>query len=140
MTYIPEKAHWYVAEIVEEITVDGAVDKVIHRNLILIAADSPNQAFERAIELGKQGESSYKNPEGRDVSARFIGLGDLSVVYDELEMVPNSCTASTLSDQKRTSRVLYVREANLLFFVMRMGPQPVWTTVIAMPLVFSNAR
>ncbi len=85
MGHIPEGAHWYVAEILEEISVEGAAKKVVHRNLVLVDADSPDQAYERAVELGKQGESSYRNPEGRNVLARFLGLADLSVVYDELE-------------------------------------------------------
>jgi hypothetical protein len=85
MPYLPENAHWYVAEILEEISIEGAANKVVHRNLVLIDANSPDHAYERAIELGKQGESSYKNPEGRDVLVRFLGLWDLSLVYDDLE-------------------------------------------------------
>lgn len=85
MSYIPESAHWYVAEILEEISVEGAANKIVHRNLILVEASSPDHAYERSMELGKQGEASYRNPEGRNVLVRFLGLADLSVVYDELE-------------------------------------------------------
>jgi hypothetical protein len=84
MAYIPENAHWYIAEILEEMRIEGAVDKIVHRNLILIDADSPDHAYERAIELGRQEESSYKNYEGRDVRVRFLGLADLLVIHDEL--------------------------------------------------------
>ncbi len=85
MSYIPEDAHWYVAEILEEINVEGAANKIVHRNLVLVEANSPDHAYERAMELGTQGEASYRNAEGRNVIVRFLGLADLSSVYDDLE-------------------------------------------------------
>jgi hypothetical protein len=52
MGYIPEDAKWYLAEIVEEITVEEDSRNVVHRNLHLIRADSPEEAYRKAIELG----------------------------------------------------------------------------------------
>lgn len=85
MAYIPKDAEWYVAEIVEEITVEGDPRNVVHRNLALIKAHSPDDAYGRAIDLGKEGESEYENPAGKRVVIKFRGLAALSVVHDKLE-------------------------------------------------------
>ena len=84
MGYIPPDAKWYIAELVEEITIEGEARNVVHKNLVLIRADSSDEAYDKAIQLGKQGELSYQNPAGRSVKTRFWGLGELAVIYDEL--------------------------------------------------------
>lgn len=50
----------------------------------MIHAKSPEDAYRRAIELGKQGESTYQNPAGRNV-IKFRGIKELDVVHDQLE-------------------------------------------------------
>jgi hypothetical protein len=85
MAYIPENAEWYVAEVVEEITVEGDARNVVHKNLILIHAHSPEEAYDRTIEFGKQSETAYQNPAEKDVVIRFRGIRKLSVVHDDLE-------------------------------------------------------
>jgi len=85
MPYIPENACWYIAEIVEEINVEDSPESVVHRNLVLIKANSPNDAYEKALDLGRQSEASYNNPKGKKVTVRFVGLRELCVVYDELD-------------------------------------------------------
>jgi hypothetical protein len=85
MGYIPEDAKWYLAEIVQQITVEGDLRNVVHTNQVLVRADSPEEAYQKAIELGTSGEQSYENPDGRLVTFRFKGLRDLNVIHDELE-------------------------------------------------------
>jgi len=85
MAYVPKDAKWFIAEIVEEITVQGDARNVVHLNYNLIRADSPEEAYTKALELGKGGETQYENSEGKLVSICFRGLHDLIVVYDELE-------------------------------------------------------
>jgi hypothetical protein len=85
MGYIPTDAKWYLADIVMEITIQGDSRNVVHVNTTLVRADSPNEAYDRAQELGKQGETSYENSHGQAVAIRFRGLRSLEVVYDELE-------------------------------------------------------
>jgi hypothetical protein len=85
MAYIPEDAEWYLAGIVEEISVEGDPRNVVHENLILIRADSPQEAYDRALELGKQNEIRYENPSRKEVSISFRGLSSLGVVHDKLE-------------------------------------------------------
>ena len=85
MAYIPPNAQWYVAELVEEICVEGDARNVVHRNLVLVKASSPEDAYRRAMDLGQQRELTYRNPEGRTVVSRFRGLRELDVVHDPLE-------------------------------------------------------
>lgn len=85
MAFIPKSAKWYLATMIEEITVEGDSRNVVHKNYVLIRADSPEEAYEKAHELGKNSDTSYDNPEGKLVQIRFRGLSELNVVYDELE-------------------------------------------------------
>ncbi len=85
MGFIPKDAMWYVADIVEEVRVQGDHRNVVHINQILIRADSPADAHQKAIVLGKSGNLSYRNPEGKRVTIRFRGLRDLNVIHDELQ-------------------------------------------------------
>lgn len=85
MGHIPENATWYVAELIMELAVDGDPRNVVHKNLVLIEAKSPEDAYRKALELGKAGENSYNNPEGKLVTVKFRGLGHLDVILDALE-------------------------------------------------------
>ena len=80
MGYIPKDAKWYLADIVLEITVEGDPRNVVHTNLVLIRADSPDDAYEKAIELGTAHEASWENIDGKHVTYRFRGLRDLNVI------------------------------------------------------------
>lgn len=79
------KVQWYVAELVLSFKVEGDDRGVVHKNLMLIEARSPEEAFDKAISIGKDHQMSYKNPQGARVDVRFMGLSKLNVVYDRLE-------------------------------------------------------
>jgi len=85
MGFIPKDAKWYLAEIVEEIRVEGDRRNVVHANVVLVRADSPDEAYTKALALGKRGNTKYRNPEGKTVTINFRGLRELDVIHDELE-------------------------------------------------------
>ena len=85
MGFIPHDAKWYLADIVEQITVEDDSRSIVHTNSVLIRADSPEEAYAKATELGQQGEISYENPGGKQVRITYRGLHDLNVIHDELE-------------------------------------------------------
>jgi len=85
MAFIPKDAKWYLAEIVEEFTFEGDPGNVVHTNWVLIRADSPEEAYEKSIEFGKESDRSYLNSDGVLVTLRFRGLRDLNVIHGELE-------------------------------------------------------
>ena len=84
MAFIPKDAQWYLADIVEHITVAGDKRSVVHTNMVLVRADSPEDAYEEAVKLGKEAELTYENSAGKRVECRFRGLHDLNVIHDEL--------------------------------------------------------
>lgn len=84
MGYIPQDAEWYIAELVMEITVHGGRCNVLHRNLTLINAHSPEEAYAKAIRMGKEGQTQYRNPRDQLVEIRFRGISTLDVIYDPL--------------------------------------------------------
>lgn len=53
-------------------------------NHILIRADSPEEAYEKALKHGS-GESEPVTIDGKKGRSRFIGLKNLVKIYDELE-------------------------------------------------------
>jgi len=85
MSYVPTNARWYVAELVLEFIVEGDDRNVVHRNLVLVRAESPGSAYDKAVAQGKQSETSYLNPNRNRVSIKFRGIAKLNVIYDELE-------------------------------------------------------
>ena len=85
MAYIPKDARWYLADVVLEHVVAGDPRNVVHINLHLIEADSPERAYEKAISLGQACEQVYSNTDGQEVAVRFRGLRDLNVIHEALE-------------------------------------------------------
>jgi hypothetical protein len=78
-------AMWYLAELVMKIVVAGDPRNVVHQNSVLVRAETPEEAFEKALRFGKNSEVSYDNPEGEAVQITFEGLSDLDMIYEELE-------------------------------------------------------
>jgi hypothetical protein len=85
MAYIPKDAQWFLAQHVEEIRVQGHKRNIVHINYVLIRARTPKDAYQKALILGKRGNAKYKNPEGKNVTVRFLGLRDLDVIPFPLE-------------------------------------------------------
>jgi len=73
---------WYVAELVQEFTIEGEQDNVVHCEMLLIHADSPEAAFDEAVGFGA-GNAVYTNPDGKTVAARFRGLRSLHRMWEE---------------------------------------------------------
>jgi hypothetical protein len=91
MGFIPEDAKWYVADIVIEFLIQDDPRNVVHINTVLIGAKLPEDAYAKALDLGKSHEMSYLNPDGKNVKVRFRGLRDLNVIHDELEHGAELC-------------------------------------------------
>jgi hypothetical protein len=68
-----------------EITVEGDPRNVVHQNLILIQASSLEEAYEKALGFGRNGETNYSNPAGKIVAFKFRGLSHLSELYEDIE-------------------------------------------------------
>ncbi|HEU5115068.1 MAG TPA: DUF4288 domain-containing protein, partial [Isosphaeraceae bacterium] len=82
---IPPDACWYLADLVMEFLVEGDARNVVHINIHLIRANSPQEAHARALTLGHESEQEFENTDGRLVRVLFRGLRDLNVIHDPLE-------------------------------------------------------
>lgn len=76
---------WYLAELVEEIHIDGESENIVHNNLVLIHADSPEEAYKKAVARGSAMNDTYEISPGKKVISTFRGLSDLNPILDELE-------------------------------------------------------
>lgn len=80
-----ETEFWYVALLVLEAVVHGpSGDPPIfdHQVRILRAADT-EQAYQRALFIGRAEEHSYQNGASQEVSWKFRGLHDLAALEDQ---------------------------------------------------------
>jgi hypothetical protein len=85
MGFIPKDARWYLADLVLEHRIDGQGQNVVHVNTHLVEAGSPDEAYEKALALGRGGEHEYENVDGRQVRVVFRGLRELNVIHEPLE-------------------------------------------------------
>lgn len=85
MAYVPKDAEWFLAQLVEEFRVQGRRRNAVHINYVLIRANTPAEAYRKAIKLGRQANQTWKNSDRKRVSHRFVGLRDLDVIYEPLE-------------------------------------------------------
>jgi hypothetical protein len=56
--------------------------------LFLVSACSPEEAYDKAMRLGREGETTYGNPAGRAVRHSFRGVAQLDTLVDG-ELVKN---------------------------------------------------
>ena len=79
----PEVARWYIAELVEELILDGNVLNVIHRKTRVIFADSEEDAYEKALSLSQEHEVTYLNQTHKGAQTRYWGLNELNLLQEE---------------------------------------------------------
>ena len=116
MSYIPEDAHWFIAQLVEEFRVEGSKRNAVHINYVLIEASRPEEAYRKALKLGQQANNEYENPEGKKVVHRFVGLRDLDVVYFPIEHGCEITFEERLGVRPAALRQLVRRKADLEAF------------------------
>jgi hypothetical protein len=83
--YIPEDTEWYIAELVVVFTFVKAAENLVHINTLLIRADSPDIAYDKAIARGELENRVFRNSDEEEVQVRFRGLRGLYPVHDRLE-------------------------------------------------------
>lgn len=79
----PDAARWYIAELVEELILDGNVRNVIHRKTRVIFADSQEDAYEKALSLSQEHEVTYLNQTHNSPQTRYWSLNELNLLQEE---------------------------------------------------------
>jgi hypothetical protein len=65
--------------------IEGDSRNVVHVNMHLVEAASPEQAYEKALTLGRDSQAEYANPPLKARPRDFPRLGNLTVIHDALE-------------------------------------------------------
>ena len=120
MGFIPEGAKWYLAELVSAISVGGRKKVTVHVNTFLVRADSPMEAHEKAVALGRQEELRYENAKGEMVRFKFLGLRELNVVHDELKHGCQLLYSERLGQTRSQAKALVSRRSLLGVFAPRV--------------------
>jgi Domain of unknown function (DUF4288) len=68
---------WYVAELIVECRVGRERANLWDRQIVVLRAETSEEAYDVAVKLGKKQNSVYLNAEGKKVHWRFKGLGNL---------------------------------------------------------------
>lgn len=120
MAFIPRGAKWYLARLVVAISVGRRKTVTVHVNTVLVRADSPNEAHEKALALGRSEEIRYENAKGEKVRFDFLGLRELTVIHDELEHGAELAFSESLGRTRAQARALVSRRSALGVFAPRI--------------------
>jgi len=88
---IVNNGNWYLVEIIERCEpVDADLSKPLRRctvwgNYHLIKASSPENAYDKAEELGKEGSYTFKNADNLNMKWEYVGIGDVLPIYEDIE-------------------------------------------------------
>lgn len=80
----PTANSWYLAMIVVKFIIEGSPSAAVHKNLMLVQANNSEGAYEAALEIGMEHQSTYINTDQRKVTATFAGLAGLVKILDPL--------------------------------------------------------
>ena len=86
-----EKKNWYIAEIIEKYEPVIRNKKsdlrrvTTYGNHHLIKADSPEEAFDKAVKLGEKSNYKFINSDKLEMKSSFVGIGELLPIYEDIE-------------------------------------------------------
>lgn len=73
---------WYLADVVQQLYDPVSGNRSIRLNLVLVRADHPETAYEKALKVGEKYTYIQLDP---PLESRFLGLRGLYDIYDDLE-------------------------------------------------------
>lgn len=77
-------ARWRLADVVMEFVIEGEPRNVVHVNTHLIEAASAEEAYHKALTIGRAGRMTYRNPYGRRVRVLLRGLEQIRDIAESL--------------------------------------------------------
>jgi len=75
-------ARWYIAELTEEL-IEGNPRNVVHRKTRVIFADSPEDAYQKALSMSAAAEENYLNQPDAPARTRYWSLNELDLVGEK---------------------------------------------------------
>ena len=83
--------HWFLVEIIEKYEpVDSDKTHELRRvttygNYHLINAETPSQAYDKAVTIGKRSNYKFTNSDKMKMKSEFLGIGDLLTIHENIE-------------------------------------------------------
>jgi len=124
MSKSPEAARWYVAELTEEVTLEGDAQNVVHKKTRVIFADSPEDAYEKALAMITEHEVGYLSEHRKTIRTRFWGLRELTLSNEDMDragMLPESRVGAA---RRRNSTGLSPEQQFALLVSVKPGALP----------------
>jgi hypothetical protein len=125
MPNFPEtSARWYVAELTEEVTLEGDPQNLVHKKTRVIFADSPQDAYEKALAMITEHEVGYINRHHKAIRTRFWGLRELSLSNEDMDRAGMLSEERAGSARRRNSTGLSPEQQFALLLSLRPGALP----------------
>ncbi len=124
MANSPEASRWYVAELTEEVTLEGDPLNVVHKKTRVIFADTAEDAYEKALSMITEHELGYLNEHKRAVRTRFWGLRELDLSNEDMDragMLPQEKKGAA---RRRNSTGLTPEQQFALLMSLKPGALP----------------
>jgi hypothetical protein len=115
---------WYIAELTEEVTLEGDPQNLVHKKTRVIFADSPQDAYEKALSMITEHEISYINEHHKAIRTRFWGLRELNLSNEDMDragMLPEDRRGSA---RRRNSTGLTPEQQFALMTSLNPGALP----------------
>jgi hypothetical protein len=117
-------ARWYVAELTEEVTLEGDPRNVVHKKTRVIFADSPQDAYEKALSMITEHEVGYINQHHKAIRTRFWGLRELTLSNEDMDRVGMLPKSRTGIARRRNSTGLSPEQQFALLISLTPGALP----------------
>lgn len=124
MANTPEASRWYIAELTEEVTLEGDPLHVVHRKTRVIFADSAEDAYEKALSMITEHELSYLNEHKRAVRTRFWGLRELNLSNEDMDRAGILPQEKLGAARRRNSTGLSPEQQFALLMSLKPGTRP----------------
>ncbi len=113
---------WFVATMIMKCRIENDPMNPVtcFEQIHLIKAENGYLAYEKALQLGKANEHSYKNNEGNTVHWEFVGLENLEELLDEL-LQDGSEIRSRLLLVDDPQRLVRAKEGLTIFISEKIG-------------------
>jgi hypothetical protein len=124
MANSPEASRWYVAELTEEVTLEGDPLNVVHKKTRVIFADTAEDAYEKALSMITEHELGYLSEHKRAVRTRFWGLRELDLSNEDMDragMLPQEKKGAA---RRRNSTGLTPEQQFALLMSLKPGALP----------------
>src|SRR5262249_45416032 len=124
MTNSPESSRWYVAELTEEVTLEGDPQNVVHRKTRVIFADSAEDAYQKALSMITEHELNYLNEHKKAVRTRFWGLRELNLSNEDMDRAGILPREKVGAARRRNSTGLSTEQQFALLMSLKPGALP----------------